>query len=418
MMSKIKQLLLVIMLMPLLDLASEKPPVVSAPKPNIIIFLVDDMGLMDTSVPMLTDKDGNPKRYPLNDWYRTPNMERLAAQGIRFSNFYSHNVCSPTRISIMTGQNAARHRTTDYIDAYQNNRDMDNKKYPLAINQRVPPEWNWEGLGKENVTLPSILRQLGYTTIHIGKGHFAPDKHEGTDPRNIGFDVNIGGSAIGHPKSYYGKRGYGKGTDCAVPHLEKYHGTDTFLTEALTLEAKTKMDKALAAEKPFFLYMSHYAVHAPFNSDPRFAQHYRGRGKSAAAQAYATLIEGMDKLYGHQMNYDMDSGTGLVHEGSTKFMDGYYNGETIAKAGEDVLKVWNSIYTTCDLKVPHYHGIRTIEVYLIVSAFRPVFTSPIVNRVPMNPFRMNAIGLTALVFDVNDISDIKGTSDRAVRQDY
>ena len=56
-------------------------------RPNVILFLVDDMGLMDTSVPMLAGQDGKPKRYPLNDWYRTPNMERLAKQGVRFSQF-------------------------------------------------------------------------------------------------------------------------------------------------------------------------------------------------------------------------------------------------------------------------------------------------------------------------------------------
>ena len=83
--------------------------------PNVILFLVDDMGLMDTSVPMLADKNGKPKRHPLNDWYRTPNMERLAKQGIRFSQFYAQSVCSPTRASIMTGQNSARHRVTQFI---------------------------------------------------------------------------------------------------------------------------------------------------------------------------------------------------------------------------------------------------------------------------------------------------------------
>ncbi|MCA9073157.1 MAG: sulfatase-like hydrolase/transferase, partial [Planctomycetaceae bacterium] len=71
-------------------------------QPNIVVFLGDDMGVMDTSVPFLTDEAGKPKRYPLNDYYRTPNMERLAAKGIRFNNFYAMSVCSPTRISIMT----------------------------------------------------------------------------------------------------------------------------------------------------------------------------------------------------------------------------------------------------------------------------------------------------------------------------
>src|SRR5210317_1035632 len=106
------------------------------PLPNIVLFLVDDMGLMDTSVPMLVDENGEAKRHPLNSWYRTPNMERLAAQGVRFSNFYSHSVCSPTRVSIMNGQNSARHRTTDYILPLYNNRKIDNKMYPLSVCQQ------------------------------------------------------------------------------------------------------------------------------------------------------------------------------------------------------------------------------------------------------------------------------------------
>ena len=84
-------------------------------QPNVILFLVDDMGPMDTSVPFMTDDDGKPKRYPLNDYYRTPAMERLASRGIRFSTFYAMSVCSPTRTSILTGQNAARHRVTQWI---------------------------------------------------------------------------------------------------------------------------------------------------------------------------------------------------------------------------------------------------------------------------------------------------------------
>ena len=89
----------------------------------------------------------------------------------------------------------------------------------------------------------------------------------------------------------------------AVPHLDKYHGTDTFLSEALTLEAKSHVADAVKAEKPFFLYFAHYAVHAPFNSDPRFAAHYKDSGKPAPAQAFATLIEGMDKSLGDVLDH-------------------------------------------------------------------------------------------------------------------
>ena len=73
-------------------------------QPNVILFLVDDMGPMDTSVPFMTDGHGNAKKYPLNDYYRTPAMARLAASGIRFSTFYAMSVCSPTRTSIITGR--------------------------------------------------------------------------------------------------------------------------------------------------------------------------------------------------------------------------------------------------------------------------------------------------------------------------
>lgn len=275
--------------------------------PNVVLFLVDDMGLMDTSAPMLVDKNGEPQRHPLNDWYRTPNMERLARLGMRFSNFYSHNVCSPTRVSIMNGQNSARHRTTDYIFPWQNNREIDNKRYPLAVCQQVPPEWNWLGLRKADETLPRLLQRTGYTTIHVGKAHFAPDQSEGENPLNLGFDVNVAGTCIGAPGSYYGRNGFGLGSKNQharpVPDLEKYHGQEIFLTEALTLEAKSEIDKALANKKPFFLHMSHYAVHSPFHSDPRFAKNYRNSDKGKAAQAYATLIEGMDKSLGDLMDH-------------------------------------------------------------------------------------------------------------------
>jgi arylsulfatase A-like enzyme len=269
----------------------------AAAAPNIMIMLVDDMGVMDTSLPFLTDAQGQPKRYPLNDYYRTPNMARLAARGVRFNQFNAMSVCSPTRIAIMTGQNAARHRTTNWI-----NPDRDNAG-PLGA-----PDWNWQGLRPGDVTLPALLRGAGYRTIHVGKGHFGPRESPGSDPANLGFDINVGGAAIGAPASYFGKQGFGakgpqKRRASAVPGLEKYHGEDIFLTEALTLEAKQHVSDAAAAKKPFFLYFAQYAVHGPFDSDPRFSGHYADSGKPAQAQAFATLIEGMDKSLGDMMDH-------------------------------------------------------------------------------------------------------------------
>lgn len=263
--------------------------------PNIVLFLVDDMGLMDTSVPFLTDAAGKPVRKPLNDWYRTPNMERLAAQGTRFSQFYAQGVSSPSRASLMTGQDAARHRTTNWIRSERNNRD-----------DYGPYDWNWEGLRKQDWTLPRILQMEGYRTIHVGKAHFGPFGSEGEWPENLGFEVNIAGSSIGEPGSYLGENAYGliRGNRArAVPGLDKYHGSDTFLTEALTLEAKAQLDTAVASGRPFFLYLSHYAVHNPFETDRRFAAHYRDSSFSDRARGYATLIEGMDKSLGDILDH-------------------------------------------------------------------------------------------------------------------
>ncbi|MEM9365029.1 MAG: sulfatase-like hydrolase/transferase [Planctomycetota bacterium] len=265
----------------------------SKDRPNVVVFLVDDMGLMDTSVPFLQDESGNAKSYPLNKLYRTPNMQRLARTGIRFSHFYAMSVCSPTRVSIMTGQNAARHHTTQWISPEANNRG-----------RYGPPEWNWTGLKSRDFTLARCLQSNGYRTIHVGKGHFGPFDHEGADPTNLGFDVNIGGRAIGAPASYFGKDNFDRrknqsGTqrakDRRVPRLEKYHGTDTHLTEALTQEALEQITKRVESDQRFFLYLAHYAVHSPHQSDPRFADNYVNTDLPERGKAFATLIEGMDR---------------------------------------------------------------------------------------------------------------------------
>lgn len=291
----ISNALCLLMLLSIVEMSRATEPL----PPNIIIFLVDDMGIMDTSVPFLTDVHGKETRYPLNDYYRTPNMERLASRGIRFNNFYAMSVCSPTRISIMTGQNAARHRTTNWINPEENNGGP-----------QGPPDWNWNGLSSSDVTLAKPLKACGYRTIHVGKGHFGSGNSEGADPGNLGFDVNIAGTAYGSPASYYGKKNYGHSKQKnaanarrAVPGLEKYHGTDTFLTDALTQEAKSQLTAAVQSKTPFFLNFAHYAVHAPFDSDPRFASHYKDSGKPPQAQAFATLIEGMDQSLGEILDH-------------------------------------------------------------------------------------------------------------------
>lgn len=265
-------------------------PVRAADLPNLVVFLIDDMGVMDTSVPFLTDESGKPVRHPLNELYRTPAMERLAERGVRFNQFYAMSVCSPSRVSIMTGQNAARHRTTNWINPWENN-----------AGPQGPADWNWQGLKKGDTTLAGLLRERGYRTIHVGKGHFGPEDSDGADPANLGFETNLAGRAVGAPGSYYGELNYaGKGNRVrsAVPGLEAYHGTATYLTEALTIETNKLVASAVKEGKPFFLHFSHYAVHSPFEPDPRFAANYETAEISPAAKAFATQIEGMDKSLG------------------------------------------------------------------------------------------------------------------------
>lgn len=270
----------------------------AADRPNVIIFLVDDMGLMDTSVPFITDAQGRPQRQALNDFHRTPAMQRLAGQGVRFTQFYANSVSSPTRASIMTGQSAARHGTTNWINAGQNNKG-----------KFGPPDWNWGGLTPADVTLPRLMAAAGWRTIHVGKAHFGANDHPGVDPTAIGFNVNIAGGGMGQPGSYLGTDNYGNGKEGkragnnAVPGLAKYHGTGTFLTEALTLEANAQIDAAVKDGKPFFLYLAHYAVHTPFTADPRFIQDFEAADRPKQAKVFASMIAGMDKSLGDVLDH-------------------------------------------------------------------------------------------------------------------
>ena len=285
-------------------------------QPNIVLFLVDDMGWQDTSVPF----GGTPT--PFNKRYRTPNMEKLAARGMKFTRAYSCAVCSPTRVSLMTGLNAARHGVTNWT--LKKNASNDGKHPRLTF-----PGWKVNGLspisGIERTVhakaLPAFLKEAGYRTIHVGKAHFGALDTPGEDPAKIGFDVNIGGHAAGGPGSFLGKQNFSAAFRDAsrvwdVPGLEKYHGKDIFLTEALTIEANRAVDSAVADDKPFFLYLSHYAVHVPFSADTRFIDRYLNAGLNKTEAMYAAMIEGMDKSLGDVVANVKRHG----HSGNTVFL--------------------------------------------------------------------------------------------------
>ena len=270
--------------------------VVAVDRPNILLFLVDDMGVMDTSVPFVYTEDEQPILTELNERYRTPNMERLAAQGMRFTNAYAYSVCTPTRATLITGEAAPRHHITTWTDPHSQKADTGKVK----TDRLRGPAWRTEGVNPERPLLPELLRDAGYRTLFAGKAHFGPNDTPVGNPLNVGFDVNIAGHGAGGPATYYGEKNYGGESRWAVPGLEKYHGTETFLTEAITLEMMDVMSQAVEDDTHFFAYMSHYAVHAPFNVDSRFAGNYAEL--SGKDLGFATLVEGMDKSLGDLMD--------------------------------------------------------------------------------------------------------------------
>lgn len=273
-------------------------------KPNIIFFLVDDMGWQETSVPFYKN------RTELNNIYHTPNMERLAERGMKFTQAYACPLSSPTRISIMTGQNAMRHRVTNWTLFKNTSPDRYYKSDVVEV-----PNWNVNGMACEEgvertvyvkETLPSILREAGYRTIHVGKAHWGARETPGADPKTLGFDVNIAGHAAGGPGSYYGKNNFSAafrngGAEWDIPGLEKYHGKDINLTEVLTIEASKEVEKAVTDKQPFYLYMSHYAIHAPWEPDLRFLDKYKNMGITEFQANYASMLESMDKSLGDLM---------------------------------------------------------------------------------------------------------------------
>lgn len=278
-------------------------------RPNILFFIVDDMGWQDTSEPFWKDTT------PLNRLYHTPNMEQLAHQGVKFTAAYASPVSSPSRVSLMTGMTPAAHRVTNWT--LRKDEGPDPQSPTLEW-----PAWHVNGIsavpGDEYAThvtpLPAILQSNGYRTIHVGKAHFGAIGTPGADPLNLGFDVNIAGHAAGGLASHLGERNFGNvrgavsQTPFAVPGLEEYWGSDTFVTEALTIEAKKQIDTAVTLKKPFFLYMSHYAVHVPLDRDDRFYKKYADMGLDHDQAAYAALVEGMDKSLGDLMLHLQEKG--------------------------------------------------------------------------------------------------------------
>ena len=239
--------------------------------PNIVFFLVDDLGWTDLGC------------YG-SSFYETPNIDRLANEGIRFTNAYAAcHVCSPTRASIMTGKNPARIGLTDWIPGRRN--------FPFQHLKNAP---NLQLLPLEEVTLAEALKAHGYMTGHFGKWHLGEDEF---GPLHQGFDVQV-------PQNWY------KGWPRAGYHAPfKLDGlpdeTGDYLTDRLTDEALKFIEDN--SNQPFFLYLSHFAVHDPIHGRPDLVAKYKRklaeRNKSSKAEF---ILEGNpddpDPLSREQLN--------------------------------------------------------------------------------------------------------------------
>jgi len=213
-------------------------------RPNFVFFLIDDMGWKDLGCFGST-------------FYETPNVDRLAAQGMRFTNAYAAcPVCSPTRASIMTGKYPARLGITDWIGA---------PPQPTAYREYLP---------LEEVTIAEALKEAGYATGFVGKWHLATRDADRTKyyPDRQGFDVNIGGDHSGSPPTYFYPYEKQKRSLETMPPGGK---AGEYLTDRLTEESL----KFVEANKgrPFLLYLAHYAVHTPLESKEELAEKYRAK---------------------------------------------------------------------------------------------------------------------------------------------
>ncbi|MDR1960246.1 MAG: sulfatase [Planctomycetaceae bacterium] len=212
-------------------------------RPNIVFFLVDDLGYMDIGA------------YNPNTFYETPNVNRLAEEGIRFTNGYTACcVCSPTRFSIMTGKYPARNDCTNWFGAADSGKFLG-----AAYNDRM---------ALEEVTLAEAFKEAGYKTAYVGKWHLGPA--EEFWPEKQGFDVNIAGCQKGNP----GPGGYFSPYN--NPRLADGPKGE-YLTDRLTEEAVRQIEAM--KESPFLLYFAFYQVHTPLLAPEPLIEKYREKAK-------------------------------------------------------------------------------------------------------------------------------------------
>ncbi|MEN0019755.1 MAG: sulfatase [Planctomycetota bacterium] len=238
----------------------------SQPRPNFVIFLVDDLAWNDLG-------------YSGSDFHHTPNIDRLAAEGMVFSDAYANAAnCLPSRAAIMSGQYPPR------TGVYTVNPTTRGKRE----NRRLIPASNNNQLSGDVITLAERLQESGYATAHVGKWHLGrPNTAAG--PLAQGFDVNIGGYQRGHPKSYF--------SPYQNPALDDGPKGE-YLTDHLANEAAEFIRDN--ANKAFFLHYAPYSVHTPIQPRPDLEAKAkaRPRGDTHSDAPYAAMVEAIDEALG------------------------------------------------------------------------------------------------------------------------
>jgi arylsulfatase A-like enzyme len=256
--------------------------------PNIVMFLVDDLGATDLGCFGST-------------FYETPHLDKLAAGGMRFTAAYSAcPVCSPTRASIMTGRYPQRTGITDYIGS-------SNQPDKWSRNTRLLPTPNVTRLALEERTIAEALREVGYVTFFAGKWHLG---NKGFLPTDQGFQINKGGFNAGSPRSYFS------------PYRNPYLN-DGPPGESLSLRLAEEACHFIEANsgRPFFAYVSFYSVHIPLQAPQELIRKYEAKAASLKVSGpastreresdvrlvqnhptYAAMIEEMDTAVGTVLN--------------------------------------------------------------------------------------------------------------------
>lgn len=257
--------------------------------PNIIVIHIDDLGWADLSVQGST-------------YFETPNIDGLAASGIRFTDAYAAaSVCSPTRAALMTGKSPARLGITDWIRArFQGGEVPDDGRNPegyeadpeMPLMTPVNPLW----LELEEVTIGEWLGRAGYKTGHIGKWHLGG---EGWLPEDQGFDINIGGTDLGEPPTFFDP--YRTDRIGGIATLEPRNAGE-YLTDREADEAVRLIEAW--RDRPFFLHFSSYAVHTPIEAKEELIERYRNKPPSPTHDhpVYAAMIHSVDEAVGRILN--------------------------------------------------------------------------------------------------------------------